>query len=60
MPLTLQCPNPVCRKSYDISEHHRGGPARCGHCGTSFAITPPEGLSAPIAQSPLVIDTCLP
>lgn len=40
MPITIQCPNPVCQQTVSVSDALSGRSVKCRKCGTAFVATP--------------------
>jgi len=37
-PITVLCPNLLCRALLEVPESTRGKKVRCSHCGTAFLV----------------------
>ena len=46
MPVTLMCPNLICRKVLAVPDSMRGKRVRCGYCETTFSVPSTGALLA--------------
>src|SRR4051812_10946135 len=49
MPVTIQCPNPTCGRSFEVSRTELGRRGRCKTCGAVFRMSDSDG-SQPTAR----------
>lgn len=48
MPVSIHCPNPECRRQFQLADNLAGRTVRCSKCKTQFTVPAPSGGEAPI------------